>query len=65
VEVCGISTTKHELCARCGEAPPADDDVLCGHCFWQIRAEVEEGMYELRAYLVHWLEFREWEEGAR
>lgn len=48
-------------CIRCDEAPAVDESGLCGHCFWAVRSEAEEGMFQLRAYLARWLEFRDWE----
>ena len=66
VEVCGISIDpqlERDMCIRCGEAAPIDERLYCGHCFWQVRAEIDAGMYDLRVYLAHWREFREWEAG--
>jgi hypothetical protein len=54
-------TTERHVCIRCGEAPPADEEVYCGHCYWKVRAEVQAGLYELRSYLARWQEFRDWE----
>jgi hypothetical protein len=48
-------------CICCDEAYAVDDSGFCGHCFWRVRAEVEEGIYLLREYLARWLEFRDWE----
>jgi hypothetical protein len=47
-------------CIRCDEAPGVDDLGLCGHCHWAFRAEIEEGFYRLRRYLVCWDRFRAW-----
>jgi hypothetical protein len=66
VEVCGISldhVTERDTCIRCGESASIDESVYCGHCYWRVRAEIEAGMYELRVYLAHWREFRDWEAG--
>ena len=48
-----------EECIRCNEAPAVDDQGYCGHCHWAVRAEVEEGFYQLREYLRRW----KWEAG--
>jgi hypothetical protein len=50
-----------EPCVRCQDSPGVDDLGYCGHCHWSVRAEVEEGFYELRTYLRRWAEFRDWE----
>ena len=33
---------------------------IAGHCHWAVRAEVEEGLYEIREYLRAWARFDEW-----
>ena len=48
-------------CIRCCEAQAVDEDGYCGHCHWAIRAEIEEGFYQLRQYLHAWGRFRDWE----
>ena len=55
-----------ETCIRCGEAPAVDQLGYCGHCHWATRAEIEEGFYQLRDYLVKWARFSAWcrEHGA-
>ena len=53
-----------EDCIRCGDAPPADDSGYCGHCYWAVKAEVEDGFYALRGYLERWRKFRDWETGG-
>jgi hypothetical protein len=55
--------TERDECIRCGEAPQADDEAYCGHCYWQVRAEVQEGLYDLSTYLARWSAFRDWEAG--
>jgi hypothetical protein len=37
-------------CVRCDLAPAVQDG-LCAHCTWAIRAEVEQGIWQLRLYL--------------
>ena len=49
-----------EDCIRCGDAPAADELGYCGHCQWAIRAEIEDGFYQLRNYLSGWARFTEW-----
>ena len=50
----------YEECIRCGEAPAVDELGYCGHCHWAIRAEVEEGMADLRTYLSAWRRYADW-----
>jgi hypothetical protein len=47
-------------CIRCHEAPAVDELGYCGHCHWAVRAEIEEGFYELREYLRSWARFSDW-----
>lgn len=49
-----------EECIRCSAAPVVDEDGYCGHCHWAVRAEVEEGFYQLRRYLRSWARFSDW-----
>ena len=49
-----------EECIRCNEAPAVDEQGYCGHCHWAVRAEVEEGLYEIGEYLRAWARFDEW-----
>jgi hypothetical protein len=49
-----------EDCIRCSEAPAVDDQGYCGHCHWAVRAEIEEGLHQLREYLGSWALFTEW-----
>src|SRR5581483_3557946 len=49
-----------EECIRCSEAPAVDDLGYCGHCHWAVRAEIEEGFYQLREYLRAWARFSDW-----
>jgi hypothetical protein len=49
-----------DTCIRCGDAPPVDEQGLCGHCHWAMRAEVEVGLYELREYLRKVARFEAW-----
>ena len=37
-----------------------DELGYCGHCHWAVRAEVEEGFYQLREYLCAWARFSDW-----
>ena len=37
-----------------------DDLGYCGHCHWAVRAEIEEGFYQLREYLRSWARFTDW-----
>jgi len=41
-------------CIRCGEAPGIDDDGYCAYCHWAVKAELEEGLRQLRNYLTAW-----------
>jgi hypothetical protein len=50
----------YEECIRCGEAPAVDELGYCGHCHWAVRAEIEEGFYQLREYLRAWSRFADW-----
>jgi hypothetical protein len=47
-------------CLACREAPAVDLGGLCGRCRWTVRAEVEEGMAQLHAYLLAWSRFGDW-----
>jgi len=47
-------------CIRCNEAPAVDELGYCGHCHWAVRAETEEGFYQIREYLVKWARFEDW-----
>jgi hypothetical protein len=47
-------------CIRCNEAPAADELGYCVHCHWAVRAELEEGFYQLREYLRSWARFSDW-----
>jgi hypothetical protein len=47
-------------CICCNELPAADDLGYCGHCYWAVRAEIEEGFSDLRAYLENWARFADW-----
>jgi hypothetical protein len=58
---CGMTELEPDECIRCGEAPPADEAGYCGHCYWVVKAEFEDGFHALRAYLGHWSAFRDWE----
>jgi hypothetical protein len=49
-----------DICIRCGESPAVDLSGYCGHCHWAVRAEVEEGMAEMRDYLLAWSRFGQW-----
>jgi hypothetical protein len=37
-----------------------DELGYCGHCHWAVRAEIEEGLYQLREYLRSWARFADW-----
>ena len=50
----------YEDCIRCADAPAVDDQGYCGHCHWAVRAEIEEGMHQLRDYLGSWARFTAW-----
>lgn len=43
-------------CIRC-ESAPAGADGLCASCTWSIRAEIQEGLYQLGEYLRKWLAY--------
>ncbi|HEY7206624.1 MAG TPA: hypothetical protein VH416_00175 [Gaiellaceae bacterium] len=47
-------------CISCGEAAAVDLSGYCGHCHWEVRAEIAEGMVELRAYLLAWSRYSDW-----
>ena len=49
-----------EDCIRCAEAPAVDDQGYCGNCHWAVRAEIEEGLHQLRVYLGSWARFTDW-----
>jgi hypothetical protein len=49
-----------EDCICCREAPGVDEQGYCGHCHWAVRAEVEQGLYQLREYLHAWVRFADW-----
>ncbi len=50
------------LCARCGVPATTDEErLLCGHCFWAVKAEVERELTQLVEYLRGWDRFRDWE----
>jgi hypothetical protein len=49
-----------DQCIRCNESPAVDELGYCGHCHWAVRAEVEEGFYQLREYLRSWARFSDW-----
>ena len=53
-------TNTIDECIRCGDAPAVDLDGYCGHCHWAVRAEVEEGMYQVREYLRQHARFSRW-----
>jgi hypothetical protein len=55
-----MGATETDTCIRCGEAPAVDLSGYCGHCHWAIRAEVEEGMADLRTYLSAWRRYADW-----
>jgi hypothetical protein len=55
-----MGATDTDTCIRCGEAPAVDLSGYCGHCHWAIRAEVEEGMADLRTYLTAWRRYADW-----
>jgi hypothetical protein len=59
-----MDSLERDPCIRCGEAPQVDESEYCGHCYWVVRAEIDEGIRDLRAYLRRWLEFRDWEAGG-
>jgi hypothetical protein len=47
-------------CIRCGEAPRVVEDGYCAHCYWAVRAEIADGLYQFGSYLDAWLRFAEW-----
>lgn len=49
-----------EPCIRCHALPRADELGYCAHCFWAVRAEVEDGFYAMRDYLRRWSKFAAW-----
>jgi hypothetical protein len=49
-----------EDCIRCSDYPAVDELGYCGRCHWAVRAEVEEGLDQLREYLGSWALFTEW-----
>lgn len=53
-------------CIRCvanGDTYPGvavDEDGLCGHCHWVVKAEAVEGQYQIEEYLNNWARFDDW-----
>ena len=39
------------VCVRCQNAPAVDAEGYCGHCHWAVRAEVEQGFFQIREHL--------------
>lgn len=50
----------YEECIRCNSARAVTDLGYCGHCHWAVRAEVEEGLWQLRQYLRAWVLYEDW-----
>jgi hypothetical protein len=50
----------YDDCILCGLAPAVDELGYCGHCYWAVRAEIEDGFIELREYLASWARFTDW-----
>lgn len=48
------------MCIRCGEHESLQDRPYCVRCTFAVRAEVEEGLRELSAYLRAWAAFAAW-----
>lgn len=48
------------MCIRCGEHETSPDRPYCVHCTFAVRAEVEEGLERLEAYLAAWAAFEQW-----
>lgn len=60
-------TNSHEHeCIRCSYledvTPPmaADNLGYCGHCHWAVKAEVQEGFYDIEEFLLRHAEFMKW-----
>jgi len=49
-----------DVCIRCHEAKALDQEGLCGHCQWAIRAEVKTGLLQLSAYLAKYARYEDW-----
>jgi hypothetical protein len=48
------------MCIRCGEHQTPPERSYCVHCTFAVRAEVEDGLRKLSAYLGAWAAFDEW-----
>lgn len=46
-------------CVCCGELPAVNDG-CCSVCMWAVRAEVEDGLFQLGAYLARHAAFDAW-----
>jgi hypothetical protein len=53
------------MCVLCGEhnVPPTRE--LCVHCAFVVRAQVDDGLRKLEAYLAAWAAFERWCAGRR
>ena len=40
-----------DLCVRCQDYPKMSGYDLCGHCYWAVQAEVNEGLGQLQAFV--------------
>jgi hypothetical protein len=47
-------------CIHCDTSPADGELGYCGYCYWALRAEIEEGLSDLQAYLEKWARFAEW-----
>jgi len=52
-------------CIRCGEAPGVDEQGYCLYCHWAVKAEIQEGLRQLRNYLAAWARFEDWRAGEQ
>jgi hypothetical protein len=56
-----VSALEDVLCIRCGETVAVEGGFgYCGHCFWAIKDEIEDGLSELSRYLDGWARFADW-----
>jgi hypothetical protein len=56
-----MSALENGMCIRCAETLAVDGGLgYCGHCFWAIKDEIDDGLAELGRYLEGWARFSDW-----
>jgi hypothetical protein len=63
-----VSPLEDGICIRCAEILAVDGgNGYCGHCYWAVKSEIEDGISELQRYLEGWARFSDWcaERGLR